>query len=87
MVIMEDNPNFWDAWDVDQFHLEKQTHLKFGNVRVLEGGPVRATIGASLRVGQSSMEVEVRRGLTGNHPHDRSTLIIPRSRLTPCPHR
>jgi alpha-mannosidase len=87
MVIMEDNPNFWDAWDVDQFHLEKQTHLKFGNVRVLEGGPVRATIGASLRVGQSSMEVEVGRGRAGDCPHDRSMLTIVRSRSTPCPRR
>jgi alpha-mannosidase len=59
IVVMEDNPNFWDAWDVDQFHLEKQTHLKFGNVRIAERGPVRATLGASLRVGQSTMEVEV----------------------------
>jgi alpha-mannosidase len=87
MVIMEDNPNFWDAWDVDQFHLEKQTHLKFGNVRVLEGGPVRATIGASLRVGQSSMEVEVGSGLAGDCLLGRPILIIVRSRLTPCPRR
>lgn len=59
MVIMEDHPNFWDAWDVNAFHLEKQTHLKFGSVGILDHGPLRATLGATVMLGQSSMDVEV----------------------------
>ncbi|KAK4688271.1 alpha-mannosidase, partial [Tremellales sp. Uapishka_1] len=59
MVIMEDHPNYWDAWDVDDFHLQKQTHLKFGEVRILESGPLRATLGCSLRIGQSVMEIRI----------------------------
>lgn len=59
MVIMEDHPNNWDAWDVDSFHLEKQTHLKFGSVSILEQGPLRATLGASVNIGQSRMDVEI----------------------------
>ena len=59
MVIMEDHPNYWDAWDVDSFHLEKQEHLKFGQINILEYGPVRATLGATVMYGQSRMEVEV----------------------------
>ncbi|CAD6569406.1 MAG: Glycoside hydrolase, 38 vacuolar alpha mannosidase [Tremellales sp. Tagirdzhanova-0007] len=59
MVIMEDHPNTYDAWETDSFSLEKQTHLKFGSVTILEQGPLRATLGASLNIGQSSMEVEI----------------------------
>lgn len=45
--------------DVDSFHLEKQKHLKFGSVNILDNGPLRATLGATLLLGQSRMEVEV----------------------------
>lgn len=60
MVIMEDHPNYWDAWDVDSFHLEKQTHLKFGSVSILANGPLRATLGATTVLkGGSRIEVEI----------------------------
>lgn len=60
MVIMEDHPNYWDAWDVDSFHLEKQTHLKFGGVSILNKGPLRATLGATTVLkGGSRIEVEI----------------------------
>jgi hypothetical protein len=47
------------AWDVDQFHLEKQTHLKFGQVRIVEVGPLRATLGTTVQLGQSKMDIEI----------------------------
>jgi alpha-mannosidase len=47
------------AWDVDQFHLEKQTHLKFGQVRIVEEGPLRATLGTTVQLGQSKMDIEI----------------------------
>jgi alpha-mannosidase len=47
------------AWDVDQFHLEKQTHLKFGQVHIAEDGPLRATLGATVQLGQSRMDIEI----------------------------
>lgn len=70
---MEDHPNYWEyvcllcapskltssAWDVDQFHLEKQTHLKFGQVRILEEGPLRATLGTTVQLGQTRMDIEI----------------------------
>ena len=46
--------------DVDSFHLEKQTHLKFGTVSIGERGPLRATLAASINLGQSRLEVDVR---------------------------
>ncbi|WVR08478.1 hypothetical protein IAU60_005533 [Kwoniella sp. DSM 27419] len=59
MVIMEDHPNYWDAWDVDDFHLEKQTHLKFGSIRVKETGPLRGILAATVEIGQSRAELEI----------------------------
>ncbi|EIW69817.1 hypothetical protein TREMEDRAFT_43495 [Tremella mesenterica DSM 1558] len=62
MVIMEDHPNFWDELtcrDVDQFHLEKQIHLKFNQVHIISTGPLRATLGASIVIGQSHICVEI----------------------------
>ena len=47
------------ARDVDSFHLEKQTHLKCGSVSILQQGPLRATLGASVNIGQSRMDFEV----------------------------
>jgi alpha-mannosidase len=59
-VMMEDHPNYWDAWDVDYFHLEKQTHLKFDSVQIKENGPLRGTLVASLKLGKkSTMEIEI----------------------------
>ncbi|WVQ95701.1 hypothetical protein IAU59_002800 [Kwoniella sp. CBS 9459] len=57
LVIMEDHPNAWE--DVDEFHLEKQTHLKFGSIFIKEEGPLRATLGTTLQVGQSRIEVNI----------------------------
>jgi alpha-mannosidase len=44
-VLYEDDPNNWDAWDVDAFHLEKPLPLAGArSVRVLERGPLRASL-------------------------------------------
>ncbi|GMK54493.1 hypothetical protein CspeluHIS016_0110790 [Cutaneotrichosporon spelunceum] len=59
LVIMEDHPNYWDAWDVDFFHLFKQKHLKFEKVRVKDVGPLRASLTVSLRYGDSDIEFDV----------------------------
>ncbi|OWZ80875.1 alpha-mannosidase [Cryptococcus neoformans Bt85] len=59
LVIMEDHPNFWDAWDVDEFHLEKQKHLKFGSLHVKENGPLRGIISTTCRVGKSLIQIDI----------------------------
>ena len=46
-VLFEDSPNYWDAWDVDIFHLEKPLPLgKTARCRgaIAEEGPVRASV-------------------------------------------
>ncbi len=44
-VLFDDNPNSWDAWDVDIFHLEKPLPVAGAkNYKVVEEGPLRAAV-------------------------------------------
>jgi alpha-mannosidase len=44
--LFEDQPNYWDAWDVDIFHLEKELSLPTATytVSISEAGPLRAAL-------------------------------------------
>jgi alpha-mannosidase len=45
LVIFEDKPLNWDAWDVDVFHLEKRDEVGSAlSARILEAGPLRAAV-------------------------------------------
>lgn len=59
LVIFDDRPNFWDAWDVEIHHLESRKPLKFENISVLEEGPLRAAVLAQLKYGQSLILVVI----------------------------
>ncbi|KAJ7113374.1 glycoside hydrolase family 38 protein [Mycena epipterygia] len=59
LVIFEDRPNFWDAWDVEIHHLEKATQLEFSNVSVVAQGPLRASVRAEVEYGQSKISVNI----------------------------
>ncbi|KAL8280086.1 hypothetical protein RQP46_007416 [Phenoliferia psychrophenolica] len=52
-VLFEDRPNNWDAWDVDLFHLETKSEVNATSVKVLEDGPLRASIVATYHIGKS----------------------------------
>jgi len=41
---------YWDAWDVDVYHLEKRRDVNEGSVRVLERGPLRASLEISVKI-------------------------------------
>jgi alpha-mannosidase len=44
-IIYDDQPNNWDAWDVDVFHLEKRSDCPGAkSCRVVEAGPLRASV-------------------------------------------
>lgn len=44
-ILFDDQPNFWDAWDVDIFHLEKQAPVSGAkSFRFIEEGPLRAGV-------------------------------------------
>ncbi|KAJ9103142.1 hypothetical protein QFC21_002564 [Naganishia friedmannii] len=58
-VIYRDHPRSWDAWEVDISHLETRKPLKFSDVRVLESGPVRATLACDIDDGASKFTIQI----------------------------
>jgi alpha-mannosidase len=58
LVIMEDQPNYWDAWDADHFHLEKQKHLT-STVKVGENTALRSSLIVTTIYDKSSITLEV----------------------------
>ncbi|KAH9988748.1 glycosyl hydrolases family 38 N-terminal domain-containing protein [Russula vinacea] len=59
LMIFEDHPNYWDAWDVEIHHLEKAQHLKFANVKVVESGPLRAAVETEVKYGKSTIKITI----------------------------
>ncbi|KAF5391900.1 hypothetical protein D9757_001700 [Collybiopsis confluens] len=57
LIIFEDRPNYWDAWDVEIHHLETQTPLQFTNIAVVAHGPLRASVKALVKYGNSTINV------------------------------
>lgn len=42
--IYEDIPIFWDAWDVEVYHLEKGVEAKVGSAKIYETGPLMSSL-------------------------------------------
>ncbi|KAF8900480.1 glycoside hydrolase family 38 protein [Gymnopilus junonius] len=59
LVIFQDRPNYWDAWDVEIHHLETAEALAFTNISVVSQGPLRAAVRAEVKYGQSTIAVTV----------------------------
>ncbi|KAF3904555.1 Alpha-mannosidase [Orbilia brochopaga] len=53
-VIMDDKPLFWQAWDVEVYHLDQRKALEPGKVSILENGPNRATILIETQISEKS---------------------------------
>ncbi|KDQ11808.1 glycoside hydrolase family 38 protein [Botryobasidium botryosum FD-172 SS1] len=54
LVIFEDRPAYWDAWDTEIYSLETPTYLKFANIKVAETGPMRASLRAEVKIGSAT---------------------------------
>jgi len=59
LVIFEDIPNYWDAWDVEIHHLEKGQRLKFSNAKVVASGPLRASVVTDVEYGKSKITTTI----------------------------
>ncbi|OJA11450.1 hypothetical protein AZE42_08844 [Rhizopogon vesiculosus] len=59
LVIFEDRPNYWDAWDVEIHHLETSTPLSFSQVRVVAAGPLRAAVQTKVKYGNSTIDITI----------------------------
>lgn len=54
-VLFDDEPNNWDAWDMDVFHLEKRYEVGAAKAaRVIEWGPLRASVEFEYELGAAS---------------------------------
>ncbi|RCI00419.1 Glycoside hydrolase, 38 vacuolar alpha mannosidase [Rhizopus stolonifer] len=52
--IYEDIPLFWDAWDIEVYHLEKSRRIEAGSIQILEQGPLRASLLIEKRISEFS---------------------------------
>jgi alpha-mannosidase len=61
LVIYEDRPLDWNAWDIDIFYEEKPYPVReILDWRVIEEGPLRAAIEITRKVGQSTIRQRIR---------------------------
>ncbi|KAI9105902.1 glycosyl hydrolases family 38 N-terminal domain-containing protein [Phlyctochytrium arcticum] len=56
--LYEDIPLFWDAWDVEVYHLEKGWTLAPGSISIEERGPLRVVIKAEHKISEKSHIVQ-----------------------------
>lgn len=53
-VIFDDKPLYWQAWDVEVFHLESRKELKSGKSYIQERGPHRVSIVTETQISEKS---------------------------------
>src|SRR6202041_3110692 len=59
-VLFDDNPNRFEAWDMEVFHLEARRELPGAtSIRILESGPLRAALEWELGFGASRIKQRI----------------------------
>lgn len=53
-VIFDDLPLYWEAWDVEVYHLETKRQLQYGQTRVHETKPHRVTLVTDIKISEQS---------------------------------
>jgi alpha-mannosidase len=76
LMLYEDLPLAYDAWDAEIYHLDCATTINFDSVEVTANGPLRASLTGRAQFGDSEVFVTV--GKVQWH------VINTSSRLTPC---
>lgn len=51
---MDDKPLYWQAWDVEVYHLETRRELRAGKVSIYETGPYRASVLVETQISETS---------------------------------
>jgi alpha-mannosidase len=54
LVIFDDKPLYWQAWDVEVYHLNSRKELKSGKSKILEKGPHKASIVTETQISKDS---------------------------------
>ncbi|KAI9866465.1 MAG: Glycoside hydrolase, 38 vacuolar alpha mannosidase [Trichoglossum hirsutum] len=53
-VIFDDKPLYWQAWDVEVYHLETRKELQSGETKLVERGPHKVSVVTETRISESS---------------------------------
>ena len=54
LVIFDDKPLYWQAWDVEVYHLESRKELPAGETKIAEEGPHRASVVTETKISEHS---------------------------------
>ncbi len=54
LVIFDDKPLYWQAWDVEVYHLESRQELATGETRIAENGPHRVSVVTETKISDKS---------------------------------
>ncbi|KAL6232540.1 hypothetical protein BDW75DRAFT_217680 [Aspergillus navahoensis] len=54
LVIFDDKPLYWQAWDVEVFHLESRKELRSGNTTIAENEPCRVSVVTETKISENS---------------------------------
>ncbi|KOS18877.1 Alpha-mannosidase [Escovopsis weberi] len=54
LVMFDDQPLYWEAWDVEVYHLETRKELKYGGTSIYEASPHRVTLVTDVKISEYS---------------------------------
>lgn len=54
LVIFDDKPLYWQAWDVEVFHLDTRRELPAGSSQIVEHGPHRVSVLTETKISEKS---------------------------------
>ncbi|KAL4901279.1 hypothetical protein BDW74DRAFT_160139 [Aspergillus multicolor] len=54
LVIFDDKPLYWQAWDVEVFHLESRKELQSGRATIFENDPYRVSVVTETKISENS---------------------------------
>lgn len=54
IVIFDDKPLYWQAWDVEVFHLNSRKELRSGRTEIVEKGPYRVSVSTKTKISEQS---------------------------------
>ena len=60
LAMFDDKPLYWDAWDIDIYHMEKRWDVSPAtSIKILEEGPLRASIEVKYEISEVSTMTQV----------------------------
>ncbi|KAF2234544.1 glycoside hydrolase family 38 protein [Viridothelium virens] len=87
LVLYDDKPLYWQAWDVEVYHLRSRTELQGGESKIVESGPNRVAVATTTKISEKSW-IRTTISLDALEPSVRtrdSTTTSSTSTVDPCP--